>query len=201
MFGLGWSEMMVVGIVALIVVGPKDLPGLFRTIGQFTGKAKAMAREFSKAMEDAADQSGMKEISKTINAAANPQKFGVDKIREATGMSSVKDGSATAALSKERAEARDKIAAATGKAATERKALEAAAIEEQAAPVTKTAPTTKTVDKTAPAKKPVVKKPAAKSAVKPDAKKPVAKKPATKKPAAKKPTPKKTPAKTPKGDA
>ena len=45
MFGLGASEMVVIGIVALIVIGPKDLPGLFRTMGQFTGKARMMARE------------------------------------------------------------------------------------------------------------------------------------------------------------
>ena len=51
MFGLGASEMVVIGIVALIVIGPKDLPGLFRTMGQFTGKARMMAREFSRAMD------------------------------------------------------------------------------------------------------------------------------------------------------
>ena len=39
MFGLGWSEMVLVAIVALIVIGPKDLPGMFRTVGQFVGKA------------------------------------------------------------------------------------------------------------------------------------------------------------------
>ena len=44
MFGLGWSELMVVGIVALIVVGPKDLPVLFKTVGQFVGKAKGSAK-------------------------------------------------------------------------------------------------------------------------------------------------------------
>ena len=43
MFGLGWSEMVLVAIVALIVIGPKDLPGLFRTMGQMTGKARPMA--------------------------------------------------------------------------------------------------------------------------------------------------------------
>ncbi|MBS8271715.1 twin-arginine translocase subunit TatB, partial [Halomonas litopenaei] len=64
MFGLGWSELLVVGIVALIVIGPKDLPGLFRTMGQFTGKARMMAREFSRAMEQAADDAGVKDISK-----------------------------------------------------------------------------------------------------------------------------------------
>jgi sec-independent protein translocase protein TatB len=47
MFGLGWGEMIVVGVVALIVVGPKDLPQMFRTLGRFSGKAKGMAREFT----------------------------------------------------------------------------------------------------------------------------------------------------------
>ena len=48
MFGLGWAEIMVVGnVVALIVIGPKELPVVFRKVGQFVGKAKAMAREFT----------------------------------------------------------------------------------------------------------------------------------------------------------
>jgi len=76
MFGLGWSEMMVVGIVALIVIGPKDLPVVFRTMGEFTGKAKAMAREFSRAMNDAAKDSGVNDISAGLKAAANPKAFG-----------------------------------------------------------------------------------------------------------------------------
>jgi len=97
MFGLGWSEMMVVGIVALIVIGPKDLPVVFRTMGEFTGKAKAMAREFSRAMNDAAKDSGVNDISAGLKAAANPKAFGVDKIKEATGVAA-----ATAALSPER---------------------------------------------------------------------------------------------------
>ncbi len=68
MFGLGASEMVVIGIVALIVIGPKDLPGLFRTMGQFTGKARMMAREFSRAMDQAADQSGVKDMSNSLKA-------------------------------------------------------------------------------------------------------------------------------------
>jgi len=88
---LSWMEMLVVGIVALIVIGPKDLPGLFRQVGQFVGKAKGMAREFSSAMNAAADEAGVSEINKTIKAAANPQKFGIDKIREATKMEAPTD--------------------------------------------------------------------------------------------------------------
>ncbi len=178
---------MVVGIVALIVVGPKDLPVLFKTVGQFVGKAKGMAREFSSAMNAAADQAGVSEIQKTLNAAANPKKFGADKIREASGMGAAKAGPATTALSKERQEARAKIDEAMAKAATERKAREEAEAE---------AETAKPAAKKPAAKKPAAKKPAAKKtpAKKPAAKKTPAKKPATKKPAAKKPA-------APKGDS
>ena len=84
MFGLGMSEMVLIGIVALIVIGPKDLPGMFRTLGQFTGKARGMAREFSRAMEAAADESGIKDVSKTIRAASDPKKFGADALKDAT---------------------------------------------------------------------------------------------------------------------
>ncbi|MEL6840528.1 MAG: Sec-independent protein translocase protein TatB [Pseudomonadota bacterium] len=122
MFGLGWSEMLVVGIVALIVIGPKDLPGLFRSMGQFTGKARMMAREFSRAMEQAADESGVKDVQKSLKAAANPKQFGVEKIKEATG---VTKGPATQALSAERQAAKEKMSDAMAKAALERKAREA----------------------------------------------------------------------------
>lgn len=87
MFDLGWGEMLLIGVVALIVVGPKDLPVLFRSIGQFVGKARGLAREFSRAMEAAADESGMKEIDKTIRAATRPVQFATDRLREQTGLS------------------------------------------------------------------------------------------------------------------
>lgn len=116
MFGMGWSEMVVIGIVALIVVGPEELPGLFRTVGQYVGKAKGMAREFSRAMDQAADQSGMKDINKTLQAAANPKKFGLDQAKKAVGST----------LDPERAEAKQKMGDAMAKAATERKEREAA---------------------------------------------------------------------------
>jgi len=126
MFGLGWSEMLVVGIVALIVIGPKDLPGLFKTMGEFTGKARGMAREFSRAMNAAADESGMKEIQSSLKAASNPTKFGTDKIKEATGMTK---GPATQALSEERQAMKEKMSDAMAKAATDRQAAEKAAAD------------------------------------------------------------------------
>jgi sec-independent protein translocase protein TatB len=114
--------------VALIVIGPKDLPGMFRTLGQMTGKARAMASDFSRAMEAAADDSGIGDISKSIRSAANPQKFGLEKAREAAGLSKPKIESD--ALSPDRQAAKDKINASTAKAAEDRKAREAASAEE-----------------------------------------------------------------------
>jgi sec-independent protein translocase protein TatB len=86
MLDLGWSELLVVGVVALIVVGPKDLPVMFRNVGRFVGKARGMAREFSRAMEAAADEAGVKEIDRTLKAAANPKAMGLDALRDAAGL-------------------------------------------------------------------------------------------------------------------
>ena len=84
MFDLGWTELLVIGIVALIVVGPKDLPGMFRAVGRFVGKARAMAREFSQAMNEAADQSGVSDLQKSLRAAADPMKTAMSEVRKTT---------------------------------------------------------------------------------------------------------------------
>ena len=127
MFGLGWSETLLIAIVALIVVGPKDLPGLFRQMGQFVGKARGMAREFSKAMEAAADEAGVKEVEKTLRAAANPKSFGMDKLKEATSF-----GPETRKLSEEREASKKAYGETSARLAKERQAREQAAAEEAA---------------------------------------------------------------------
>ena len=64
---IGWSELLLIGVVALIVIGPRDLPHMFRALGRITAKARAMAREFSSAMEDAARDTGLKDAADSLN--------------------------------------------------------------------------------------------------------------------------------------
>ena len=136
MFDLGWTEMLVIGIVALIVIGPKDLPVMFRTLGQFVGKAKGMAREFSRAMNDAADDAGVKDISKGLKAATNPVGSAMDGVKNAAAdLSNLDPDSETGKLAAdkaERAENARKIQAATARAAAERKLKEAQEMQEKA---------------------------------------------------------------------
>ena len=84
MFDLGMGELLLIGIVALIVVGPKDLPVMFRTVGRFTGKMKAMARDFQRAMNEAADDTGMREIDRDLRKMTSARKLGLDKLDEAS---------------------------------------------------------------------------------------------------------------------
>ena len=82
MLDIGWSELLVVGVVALIVVGPKELPRLFRTVGQFVGKARSMAREFQRTMERAADEAGVNEVRDSFTKAASVRDLGLGDIRD-----------------------------------------------------------------------------------------------------------------------
>lgn len=139
MFDLGFTELLVIGVVALIVVGPKDLPVLFRNVGRWVGKARGMAREFSSAMSDAADEAGIGEIQKGLNAATKPMNTAVDGVKQAAqdmaksiDLTKFDPESETGKLAAERAEQAKKIQATTARAAAERKAKEAADALEKA---------------------------------------------------------------------
>ena len=83
MFELNWAELLIIGFLALIVIGPEDLPAMFRQLGRFTSKLRQMSREFSRAMEDAAKQSGMKDAADDLKAATSAKSLGLDAVREA----------------------------------------------------------------------------------------------------------------------
>jgi sec-independent protein translocase protein TatB len=84
MFGdIGWAELVLIGIVALIVIGPEDLPDMFRQLGRFTAKLRQMSREFSRAMEQAAKDSGVKDVADDLKAVTSAKSLGLNKVKEA----------------------------------------------------------------------------------------------------------------------
>ena len=84
MFGdIGWAELLVIGIVALIVIGPEDLPQMFRQVGRFTAKMRAMSRDFSRAMDQAARESGVKDVTDTVKGATSATSMGLNKVKAA----------------------------------------------------------------------------------------------------------------------
>ncbi len=68
-FGVGYSELFVLALVAVIVIGPKDLPRVLRTFGQFMNKARRMAGEFQTHVDAAMKDSGVADIRKDIEQA------------------------------------------------------------------------------------------------------------------------------------
>lgn len=71
--GIGGLEILVIGLLALIVVGPKDLPLLLRKVGRVVGKARAMANEFRSSFDEMARQSELEELRKEVQAMRSGQ--------------------------------------------------------------------------------------------------------------------------------
>ena len=71
--GIGGFEILVIGIVALLVVGPKDLPLLMRKIGRVMARARAMANEFRSSFDEMARQSELDELRKEVQALRTGQ--------------------------------------------------------------------------------------------------------------------------------
>ncbi len=67
MFDIGWSELLVIGVVALIVIGPKELPTVLRTVGQWTGKIRRMAGEFQSQFQEALREAEMADLKKQVD--------------------------------------------------------------------------------------------------------------------------------------
>lgn len=76
MFDIGWSELVVIGVVALIAIGPKELPSVLRAVGQWTGKIRRMAAEFQGQFQEAMREAEMADIKKQVDEAT--QKLSAD---------------------------------------------------------------------------------------------------------------------------
>jgi sec-independent protein translocase protein TatB len=74
MFDIGWGELVVIGIVALIVFGPKELPGVLRMLGQWMSKVRRMAADFQGQFQEAMREAEMAELKKQVDQIADTTK-------------------------------------------------------------------------------------------------------------------------------
>lgn len=210
MFDIGWTEMLVIAIVMIVVVGPKDLPKMLRTFGRTTAKMRGMAADFQKQFNDALKEAELDDVKKSVdslrslNPAAeirkqlNPFEQAAADVRSGVeGVMKPKpavDPVTPAASSPQDAELKNGAAVLPGVDAPE--ATPAAptfpAMTDESVVTPPVATATPTASQKAPAKKkkaaPAKAMPASKAAAKPAAK------PAAIKPAAKKAEPKPAPA-------
>jgi len=70
MFDFSWSELLLIGIVALIFIGPKELPGVLRTLGQWMSKIRRMAGEFQNQFHDAMREAELADLKKEVDEMA-----------------------------------------------------------------------------------------------------------------------------------
>jgi sec-independent protein translocase protein TatB len=134
MFDIGWSELVVIAVVALIAIGPKELPGVLRMVGQWMGKARKMASEFQGQFQEAMREAEMADLKKSF-----------DEVKEAaTGIAS---GNVMTSLQKDVSDALnidDVDKPATGTDATSN--VDASAMPAIDPPVTPTTPATSKID-------------------------------------------------------
>lgn len=79
MLGVGWTEMLVIGVVALIVIGPKELPGLMQKLGRFAGTVRRMGADFQRELNKT---TGLDEVKNLRTAITQPLKQTTDAIRK-----------------------------------------------------------------------------------------------------------------------
>lgn len=78
MLGVGWTEMLVIGVVALIVIGPKDLPVVMQRVGKFAGMIRRMGNEFSRELNKT---TGLNEVKNLRDSITAPLRQTTDEIR------------------------------------------------------------------------------------------------------------------------
>ena len=74
MFSFGWGEILLITVVVVIVVGPKDIPKFLRQIGNLTKSIKKISREFKSSLNEIADESDFKDVKSSITEVKNLKK-------------------------------------------------------------------------------------------------------------------------------
>jgi sec-independent protein translocase protein TatB len=81
MFDIGWSEMAVIALIALVVIGPKELPNAMRIVAKWARKARSLAREFQSGIDDMIREADLDDARKAFDATKT---FDIDKVLEDT---------------------------------------------------------------------------------------------------------------------
>ena len=85
MFDIGWSEMLIIGAVALIVIGPKELPGALKTFAYWMKQARKMAREFQSGVDDMIRHAELDEAKKAVEDARRKINKDIENTVDPTG--------------------------------------------------------------------------------------------------------------------
>jgi sec-independent protein translocase protein TatB len=131
MFDISWSEFLLIGIVALIVIGPKELPTVMRTVGQWTRKIRSMAGEFQSQFHEAMREAEMSDLKQQVDDIASD-------VRQFDPLKSVREDVETVGQDVQRSLTDEHDAALP--AATEIVSAEAATTEETLAPAQASVP-------------------------------------------------------------
>jgi sec-independent protein translocase protein TatB len=98
MLDFGWSQMVLIAVIALIVLGPKELPKVIKTVTELAGKARSLAREFKSSVDDMVRESDIKSVKEDLEQAAYKAESEVNKQVGDLGLDhSIIDGTATPA--------------------------------------------------------------------------------------------------------
>jgi sec-independent protein translocase protein TatB len=85
MFDIGWSEMLIIGVVALVVIGPKELPGALRTFAYWMKQARKLAREFQSGVDEMIRQAELDEAKQAVEEARRKINSDIEAAVDPTG--------------------------------------------------------------------------------------------------------------------
>ncbi len=85
MFDIGWSEMLIIGVVALVVIGPKELPGALKTFAYWMKQARKLAREFQSGVDDMIRQAELDEARQAVEDARRTINRDIENAVDPTG--------------------------------------------------------------------------------------------------------------------
>lgn len=96
MFDIGWSELLVIAVIAVVVVGPKDLPRMLRTVGKTVGKMRRMANDFQRQFNDALKEAEIDEIKKSVEAVGKDTQRDLESVGRSLDNTTAKASLSTA---------------------------------------------------------------------------------------------------------